>query len=95
MYRDNKIYDYKYSRIIHLEAKTTLGWKDGWMDGSVHLDILKSCRSVCLICPFSLFVCWYWSFTTQSITRLCRAGHLIEALFLDRLRPTKGYLVLS
>ena len=30
-----------------------------------------------------------WSFTAQSTTRSCRAGQLIVALFLGRLRPSK------
>ena len=38
---------------------------------------------------FLLFVCLCWGFTAQSKTRLCRAGQLIVALFLGRLRPSK------
>ena len=36
-----------------------------------------------------LFVCLCWSFTAQSTRRSCRAGQLIVALFLGRLRPYK------
>ena len=38
---------------------------------------------------FCLFVQVCWSFTAQSTTRSCRAGQLIVALFLGRLRPSK------
>ena len=34
-------------------------------------------------------LCLCWSFTTQSATRSCRAGQLIVALFLGRLRSSK------
>ena len=37
----------------------------------------------------ALFVCLCWSFTAQSTTRSCRAGQLIVAQFLGRLRPSK------
>ena len=33
------------------------------------------------------FVCLCWGFTAQSTTRSCRAGQLIVALFLSKLRP--------
>ena len=38
--------------------------------------------------PNYLF-CLCWGFTAQSTTRSCRAGQLIVALFLGRLRPSK------
>ena len=37
----------------------------------------------------SSFVCLCWNFMAQSTTRSCRAGQLIVALFLGRLRPSK------
>ena len=40
-------------------------------------------------CMGKRFCILYWSFTAQSITRSCRAGQLIVALFLGRLRPSK------
>ena len=46
---------------------------------------LKKLRDI----SFVLFVCLCWSFTAQSTTRSCRAGQLIVALFLGRLRPSK------
>ena len=40
-------------------------------------------------CATKLCFCLCWSFTAQSTTRSCRAGQLIVALFLGRLRPSK------
>ena len=39
--------------------------------------------------PILIMVCLCWSFTVQSTVRSCRAGQLIVALFLGRLRPSK------
>ena len=33
-----KIYVNTFSRMDHLEAKTTLGWMDGWMDGWIDVQ---------------------------------------------------------
>ena len=53
--------------------------------------IMYVCKLICLakIIFAASFLCLSWSFTAQSTTRSCRAGQLIVALFLGRLRPSK------
>ena len=52
--------------------------------------ILKSVKGHNSVEKFgTIMFCLCWSFTAQSTTRSCRAGQLIMALFLGRLRPFK------
>ena len=83
-----------YERMLVDDPRTN-NFLEGWHNrfasvvGVAHPEIYKFIKSLKSEQARCENVCLCWSFTTRSTTRSCRAGQLIVALFLGRLRPSK------